>query len=35
MAIDVPWWGKHYVKAISGGGVLASIVVHTLDRLGR
>jgi len=30
-AIDIPWWGKHYVKAISGGGVLASIVVHTLD----
>ena len=31
MATDIPWWGKHYVKAISGGGVLASTVVHILD----
>jgi len=30
-ATDIPWWGKHYVKAISGGGVLASTVVHILD----
>jgi len=31
MATDIPWWGKHYVKAISGGGVLASTAVHILD----
>ncbi len=31
LANDVPWWGKHYVKAISGGGVLASTAVHVLD----
>jgi predicted dehydrogenase len=30
-ATDIPWWGKHYVKAISGGGVLASTAVHILD----
>jgi predicted dehydrogenase len=26
LANDIPWWGKHYVRAISGGGVLASLV---------
>ena len=31
VATDIPWWGKHYVKAISSGGVLASTVVHILD----
>lgn len=31
MATDIPWWGKHYVKGISGGGVLASTAVHVLD----
>jgi predicted dehydrogenase len=31
LANDIPWWGKHYVKAISGGGVLASTAVHILD----
>ena len=31
VATDIPWWGKHYVKAISGGGVLASTAVHILD----
>jgi predicted dehydrogenase len=31
MATDIPWWGKHYVKRISGGGVLASTAVHILD----
>ena len=31
MATDIPWWGKHYVKGISGGGVLASTAVHILD----
>lgn len=30
-ATDIPWWGKHYVKAISGGGALASTAVHILD----
>ena len=30
-ATDIPWWGKHYIKRISGGGVLASTAVHTLD----
>jgi predicted dehydrogenase len=28
---DIPWWGKHYVKALSGGGVIASTAVHLLD----
>jgi predicted dehydrogenase len=27
----VPWWGKHHVKAFSGGGVLASAAVHLVD----
>lgn len=27
----VPWWGKHYVRALSGGGVVASTAVHVLD----
>jgi predicted dehydrogenase len=31
LAGDVPWWGKHYVKAISGGGALAATAVHVLD----
>lgn len=31
LATDIPWWGKHYVKAVSGGGVLASTAVHILD----
>lgn len=31
LATDIPWWGKHYIKAISGGGVLASTAVHILD----
>jgi predicted dehydrogenase len=30
-ATDIPWWGKLYVKQISGGGVLASTAVHILD----
>jgi predicted dehydrogenase len=33
LANDIPWWGKHYVKALSGGGVLASTAVHVLDLL--
>jgi predicted dehydrogenase len=31
LANDIPWWGKHYVRALSGGGVLASTAVHVLD----
>jgi predicted dehydrogenase len=31
IATDIPWWGKHYIKGISGGGVLASTAVHILD----
>ena len=27
----IPWWGKHYVRALSGGGVVASTAVHVLD----
>ena len=30
-ATDIPWWGRHYVKRLSGGGVLASTAVHILD----
>lgn len=33
LANDIPWWGRHYVRAISGGGVLASTAVHVLDLL--
>lgn len=28
---DIPWSAPHYVKTISGGGVLASSAVHNLD----
>jgi predicted dehydrogenase len=31
LANDVPWWGKHYQRSLSGGGVLASTAVHVLD----
>jgi predicted dehydrogenase len=30
---DVPWWGKHYVRDLAGGGVLSSVGVHMLDLL--
>lgn len=30
-ASQVPWWGEHYRKEISGGGALASTAVHFLD----
>ena len=33
LADDVPWWGRHYVKAVSGGGALAATAVHMLDLL--
>src|SRR5207247_2902527 len=28
---EPPWWGRHYVRALSGGGALASTAVHLLD----
>ena len=31
LAGDVPWWGKHYIKAVSGGGALAATAVHVID----
>jgi predicted dehydrogenase len=31
LAADVPWWGRHYVKELSGGGALAATAVHVLD----
>lgn len=33
LADDVPWWGKHYVRDLSGGGALNSTAVHMLDLL--
>lgn len=30
---DVPWWGPHYIKEISGGGALAAQAVHMIDLL--
>ncbi len=30
---EVPWWGPHHVRSISGGGALASTAVHILDLL--
>ena len=29
--LNPPWWGPHYQRARSGGGVLASTLVHVLD----
>ncbi len=31
LAEDVPWWGRHYDTAVSGGGALAATAVHMLD----
>lgn len=31
LADNVPWWGRHYVKGDSGGGVLNSTAIHVLD----
>lgn len=28
---DIPWWGPHYVRELSGGGALASTAIHMLD----
>jgi predicted dehydrogenase len=33
LADDVPWWGRHYVQAMSGGGALNSTAVHMIDLL--
>jgi len=30
-SVQIPWWGLHYVKAVSGGGALASTAVHIVD----
>lgn len=31
LADDVPWWGPHYIRELSGGGALAATAVHMLD----
>jgi predicted dehydrogenase len=31
LADDVPWWGRHYDRDVSGGGALAATAVHILD----
>jgi predicted dehydrogenase len=31
LADDVPWWGRHYDRSVSGGGALAATAVHMLD----
>lgn len=28
---DIPWWGIHWQKRVSGGGFVASTAVHVLD----
>ena len=28
---EIPWWGEHYRREISGGGALAASAVHLLD----
>ena len=28
---EPPWWGRHYERAVSGGGALASTAVHLVD----
>jgi UDP-N-acetyl-2-amino-2-deoxyglucuronate dehydrogenase len=30
---EIPWWGPHQVKAVSGGGAIASTAVHMIDLL--
>jgi predicted dehydrogenase len=30
---QVPWWGPHQVKALSGGGAFAATAVHMIDLL--
>jgi predicted dehydrogenase len=31
LADDVPWWGRHYDRSLSGGGALAATAVHVID----
>jgi predicted dehydrogenase len=31
LADEAPWWGRHHVREIAGGGVLAAAVVHLVD----
>lgn len=33
LADEVPWWGRHYSKELSGGGAINSTAVHMLDLL--
>jgi predicted dehydrogenase len=28
---EPPWWGRHYERAVSGGGALAATAVHLVD----
>jgi predicted dehydrogenase len=28
---EIPWWGRHYVKAVNGGGVIQADAGHCLD----
>ena len=28
---EIPWWGEHYRREVSGGGALAASAVHLLD----
>lgn len=30
-ASQIPWWGQHYRRSVSGGGALAATAVHLLD----
>jgi predicted dehydrogenase len=30
---EIPWWGPHHIKRISGGGAIASTAVHMIDLL--
>jgi predicted dehydrogenase len=30
---EIPWWGPHHVKELSGGGAIAATAVHMLDLL--
>ena len=30
---QVPWWGPHQVRAVSGGGAIAATAVHMIDLL--
>jgi predicted dehydrogenase len=30
---EIPWWGPHHIKEVSGGGALAATAVHMIDLL--